>query len=275
MKTFFLAVFCFFLPLKVWAATLLFSDGLESGNVASGWDLTTDSSHYSPNTAETVIVTSPVHSGTYALHYYTLSGTNEHTPAQVGMDSTQLNAIFGTTNPSEIYIEWYEYYDSAYCFPNISQKDLRIGYDDEGAHLESRKEYNFVTQTTNSDLNIQCFCGFAGNTTACDVDFAEHTDEAHPLNEWVKWGAWLKLNTPGSSDGFMKIYKNGTLYIDSGNRNMRGTDTRGVNFFWLGGNYSGTLSCSGHRYYDDFKIYDTFPTATVATVPAVLQASDI
>lgn len=181
------------------------------------------------------------------------------------MPDPTLKNLFGGTYPTELYLEWHEYFDSGYCWPSSSQKLIRIGFYDE-SFPESRKEFGYLVQTSNGDVNIQYFCGQWGNTTNCNVSGAVYSGEAHPTNQWVKWGYWLKLNTSGSSNGFIKVYKNDVLYLDTGNVSLIGNDTKGVNFLWVGGNYSmlggGTAACSGHRYIDDVAIYSTQPTAS-------------
>lgn len=253
-------------------AAPLFSDSFDSGSIDAAWGtaLGVDATHYTPNTAQTTFVTTPTHSGAKALHYYTLQATNEHSPVTVFMYSSAMSSIFGSL-PSEIYIEWYEYFETGYCWPTSSQKLFRLGYDDDGVHPESKKELGFLVQAANTDVNVQYFCGLWGNTSLCNVDGSVHSSEAHPLNTWTKWGYHAKLNTPGSADGYIHVYKNDDLHLSTGNVSLRGTDSRGFNYFWIGGNYSmlsGTLSCSGHRYIDDVAVYDTYPGAPTPTPTA-------
>jgi hypothetical protein len=42
-------------------------------------------------------------------------------------------------------------------------------------------------------------------------------------NTWTQWEIWLRANTPGSSDGFIRIYKDGVTYADQENINIFGS----------------------------------------------------
>lgn len=242
--------------------SLLISDGF-NGSASASWSETVfDTDHYSPSTSAQRYTTSPTpHEGTHALHYFALSGTNEEIPFKF-----QYNL---PASRDELYVEWMQYVDSDYCWPDGSQKLIRAGYYDD-AHPESQKEVNVIVQTSNTDVNLQVFCGAWGNSSLCSTDFAVHSDEAHPEDAWVRWSLHIRLNTPGSTNGFVRLYKNSSLYLDSGARNIRGTDTRGLNYFWIGGNYSmaggvGTLACDGSAYVDDLVAWDQKPISLPPT----------
>jgi hypothetical protein len=42
-------------------------------------------------------------------------------------------------------------------------------------------------------------------------------------NVWTQWEIWVRANTPGKSDGFMRIFKNGALVVDQENMNLNGS----------------------------------------------------
>jgi hypothetical protein len=260
------------------STTLFFGDGqlkLYEGFEAAPCGITAtfgeapyiEAAHYTPNTSATTYVSSPAKAGACAAHYYALTGTNEQTPWQIGMAEARMVELFGGI-PDEIFLQWSEYFSASYPFASSSQKLIRIGYSNE-SHPESKKEFTVVTQATNTDVNLQYFCGAWGDDSLCSVDTAEHSDDPHPLNEWVTWWAWVKLNNPGESDGFMRVYKNGVLYLEQTDADLRGTDTRGFNYFWVGGNYSNLLGAnltgSGSRYIDEIKLYDSYPDPPGAT----------
>lgn len=258
------------------SAELLLEENFNSGTVQSAWTgMYPTAANYTPNTAQSPIIDDPTSSGKgKVLHYYTLSGTNEVIANQVLMDSAEVSALFGE-EPAEVYLEWQEWFDGDYCFPTGSQKMSRLYYYHED-NPESRKEYGVFAGsndniTGNNNLSVGNFCGFSGDTSACDLGESLNSDDAHELEEWITWGLHVKLNTPGVSDGLVVLYKNGTSYLSHLNFQPRGTDTRGMNGLWVGGNYTmnggGTAPCSGSRYIDNIKIYDAAPSATPTPEP--------
>ena len=42
-------------------------------------------------------------------------------------------------------------------------------------------------------------------------------------NVWTQWEIWVRANTPGNSDGFVRIFKNGALVVDQENMNLNGS----------------------------------------------------
>ena len=253
------------------AADLLFSESFESQS-ATTWTAYPDSRHYTPNTAQSLYVTTQAHEGSYSANYYALSGTNERTPVMFYADPTDFNEITGTSDgTTEIYFQWHDYFTSTYPFPSSQQKLFRIGYDNVSFPAE-KKEITVGIQTSNADVDLGYFCGQWGDSSACNVGAALHTNQPIATNQWVKLAIWIKLNTPGSSDGFIRFYIDDVLAMEGTSLNLRGTNTKGFNFLWLGGNYSmlsgGTLSGNGNRYIDDVKWYDSQPDAAPDPSPS-------
>lgn len=244
-------------PLPSYAQTAVLTDSFDSGAVSAAWGqtLTTNALHYTPNTAETTFVNSPAHSGAKAAHYYTLIGTDERAPWQIGLDGAKMDALLGT-NPTEFYFTWHEYFATGYDFPNSSQKLVRFGYAN-GSYPANKVEIGVLIQNSNADINVQFFCGLWGDSSLCNVDNSAHSDQPIALDTWVKFGLWAKMNTPGASDGFIKLYKDDVLFLDKPAVDIRGNGTKGFDYMWIGGNYSngGNLSASGHRYIDDVALY--------------------
>lgn len=241
-------------------ANLIFSDNFDGGVASGSWnEVYFNATSYTPNTSEAKYEGSspaPV-DGSHCVHYFAQSGTNE-------IDAVKLDYAFAS-DISEVFISWREFFATGYPWPTSSQKLFRLYYYNE-SFPASRKEIGVLVQTANADVNLQLFCGLWGDSSLCNVDSAIHSNEAHPENQWVKWSVHVKLNTPGSSDGFIKLYKNDTLYLSGIDIDLRGTDTKGFSNFWIGGNYSmlsgGTLASDGHRYIDKVEVYDGDPGAS-------------
>lgn len=253
----------------------LFSDGFEGSagvcGVSSGWGqaLGGDALHYVPNSGQTTFVATPTHGGACAGNYFLMSGTNERQPWMIGMDATKISSLYGG-EATELYMTWYEFYPTGYPWATGSQKILRWYLNHDPSDPGSRKEYNLWIANSGANVQINRFCGVWGNSTNCNVDAYVNSSEGPPLNQWVKWGYWLKLNTPGETDGFVRLYKDDSLYLSMVDVDMRGNDTHGVDTFWIGGPYSqaggvGTLATDGHRYIDDVTLYDSNSTTTTTT----------
>ncbi len=243
------------------AQALLFSDDFDGG-AATGWDeLFFTDSHYTPTTAESKYVTTPASptGSSHVIHYYALINTNE-------VNVVKLQHDFVSGDESEVYAIWHEYFAADYPFPSTSQKMLRLFFYDE-SFPASRKEITVVVSQENLYVDYSFACGLWGDSSLCNVDFAENTGATpHPTNQWVEWKLWVKLNTPGDTDGFIRLYRNDVLDLSNESVDLRGTDTKGFNSILFGMNYSmaggdGNLPSSGSRYIGTIQIYDGEPAA--------------
>ena len=59
-----------------------------------------------------------------------------------------------------------------------------------------------------------------------------------PTGTWVQWEIHYRPNTSGNSDGFMRVYKNGSLYTSAENVNINGTYSMNNMFVQAGGLYT-------------------------------------
>ena len=189
-------------------------------------------------------------------HYYAPEGTNESTPWEVICYSSSVLAATGQEEFSELCIEWQEYFTSGYPWPTSGQKMIRWFYD-HSSHPESKKSAEFACLNSNANLQAAVYQGQS------DMWF-QNSGESHPLDRWVTWRVWLKLNTPGNADGLFWVYKDGEVLLgEEGLRLKDDADPRGYNAWWIGGNYSnlpgGTMTHSGSRYVTGIKWYNTWP----------------
>lgn len=259
MKKLLLVFLLFAVPAK---ADVILSDDFETGAASTSWsDVTLEPNWYVPDTAIPLYVDTPVHGGSYSIHYYAMAGTNEEGPFYLGLDMDPTE--------DELYVSWWEYFDGDYCWPTGSQKMLRIGNFSGGDNV--RKDFTMVTRESGANVGYEYQCDRTGEGI-CDTGLGTNSEEIHPLDQWVHWALHIKLNTPSASDGFIKLYKNNVSFLSDLNLDLRGSDTTGFDKLWLGGNYSqeggvGTLSCNGHRYLDDITIYDAEPAAEPTPTP--------
>ena len=72
---------------------------------------------------------------------------------------------------------------------------------------------------------------------------------------------WTKLNSPGNSDGFMRVFMDDRLLMGLENISQRKGSSIPWNMLWIGGNYSnqGPQPSNGNRYIDDIRWYTSKP----------------
>lgn len=243
-----------------------FNDGGTCGRLAF-WTSGIDASQYSPNTAETPYVSSPVHSGTCAGHYYLQEGTDELVPF----------TLYKEMPFSEIYMEWWLYFASnpgPLPFPWAAQKLARLGSID-GPPPGSDVPFIYMTSPSGFENgNYQVLItDDLGNQIYLNDEEEFFTDDT-----WGKLALYAKLNTPGTADGIFKYYFNDALIDGVTNlvyRQLGNTDEWSF-FFILGNNswgngagaptYPGAPHFSvpepgGHMYIDDVLVLTTKPGA--------------
>lgn len=182
--------------------------------------------------------------GDRALHYVVLQGTNERAPLTA--------SVSFSPDQQEIYIEHDSYFQPGFPWAESSQKFLRCGYSGGG-----RLMFELIIPWENTAVNMDFF------DLAHNKQYTTSTNEPHPEGQKVKWGLWVKLNTPGQSNGFMRLLKSGIEVAAVMNAPLRGTTVEGFDFCWIGGNssmYPGNVLVSdGHRFADNIRICSTYP----------------
>lgn len=190
-------------------------------------------------------------------HYYAQQGTNEKTPWEVMLTHDKVPQLDKSGSLSEFCLEWREHFVGGYPFPTAGQKMLRVGFDDS-TRPESRKTVDLACLDSGANLQFAAYWGK-------DQEWFRNTGKRHPMDQWVIWRVWLKLNTPGQSDGFVRVFQNGQQFIGGESLKLRtDSDTQGFNFLWIGGNYSmrsgiGGLASNGHRYITGIRLWNTSP----------------
>lgn len=232
------------------AGNVMLEENFDSGGTTSLLELTVNQpSHYAPTTTEQPISVAPGNSATNkSAHYVALEGTNEHAPITLGVDLVEL---FGT-EPSELVLQHDSYFVTGYPWADSSQKFVRCGYSGGG-----RMSFELIIPWENTAVNMDFF------DLANNKEYTTSTNSPHSEGQWITWAWWVKLNTPGQSNGFMRLYKNGVETASVINAPLRGNTIENFDFCWIGGNYSmlagAVLPASGHRYIDNVRICRTWP----------------
>lgn len=194
------------------------------------------------------------------MHYHIPAGIDEVTPIQAGLNGSEaFTAVAGVPEVGEFYLEWEEFFDPNHDFADGSQKLLRFTRIQDGEGPQSGPHVDFWTQ--NDNTNIQLFFYHPDGNGGREIDIFSNTNRSIPTGRWVKFGVWCRLNTPGRSDGFGRVFMDDLLLIDLSDINNRGKSRLGWNAMWIGGNFShrGPSTQSSSRFIDNIRWFDTFP----------------
>lgn len=220
-----------------------------NNTLSSYWnDNYTHAANYTPNTAQTPYVTTPRVDGTHALNYYVQPGDDEITSRQVGLSEF-------TPAITETYVIWHERYASGYPWPQGSQKMMRHIYYTEATGTANE----LLVNVTNSGAKLQCFWVEIAN----EGEAAAEVDNPIVADTWHQFVLWARLNDLGQANGFVKLWMDGTLYINLENQEQRtNSNTLGWNIMWVGGNYTnqGAVTGTGNRYIDELIWFNTKPS---------------
>lgn len=231
------------------AGNVMLEENFDSGGTTSLLELTVNQpSHYAPTTTEQPISVAPGNPATdKSAHYVALEGTDEHAPITLGVNLIEL---FGQ-DPEELVLEHDSYFVAGYPWAVSSQKFVRCGYSGGG-----RMSFELIIPWENTAVNMDFF------DLAHNKQYTTSTNSPHPEGQKVRWSWWVKLNTPGQSNGFMRLYKNGVEVASVVNAPLRGNTIENFDFCWIGGNYSNKgigLPSTGHRFMDNVRICRTYP----------------
>jgi hypothetical protein len=189
-------------------------------------------------------------------HYYAQQGTNEKTPWEVTVGADAMAQLFPPGTASEFCIEWQEYFVGGYPWATAGQKMCRFIYNNS-LHPASNKSAEIAC--LDSGRNMQA--GAYWNSG----EWFQNTGLRHPMDTWTTWRWWMKLNSAGRKDGFIRVTQNGRPYLSAESVKLReDADELGFNMLWIGGNYSqvggvGALPNNGHRYVSGIRLWNTSP----------------
>ena len=192
------------------------------------------------------------------LQQYVPQGVDEVTSAEVLMEGDEaFQRATGNSQAEEFYVEWQEFFPDDHDFADGSQKLMRFTYWRDGD--DSGPGANLVLQTNNS--NVQLTMDDSHGKDGSYIDLFTNTERSLPTGRWVDLGVWVRLNTPGDSDGFAKAYMDGEEIVNMENISNRGEDWRGFNVMWVGGNHTNQKNTvkASNRYIDNIRWYDRKP----------------
>ncbi|MFB3921521.1 MAG: putative Ig domain-containing protein [Terriglobia bacterium] len=259
------------------SANILFQDDFESGCAGVSCTVTTSPSAYLPKwggvTTSTVTTIPPVvqqgvkRSGNYALQFhYVVCG--DSTDPNCGASSQDINRwVSKVISPglTHFFMRGYVYFKSPEPDATVTGNAQRkvMWFSDSTSPANSQVDYaNFLNSWTalgRSTLSL----AFGGNNVAsCAAGANTYIWDMAYLN----WDTWysieveIQLNTPGASDGILRLWVNGTQAYSNTAYNFRGTCTGPISFFSVGrqmNRYNYDV-VDEYRYWDDIVISTSY-----------------
>lgn len=86
-------------------------------------------------------------------------------------------------------------------------------------------------------------------------------------NEWDKLKVHVRLNSPGSANGVVRMWVNGQLRLEHTDINIRYNTAYGVNKFIVGGYATPSSPSNGVQWFDDVNIATSDPDGGATTLP--------
>jgi hypothetical protein len=212
------------------AATLLFSDNFESGAFSQYTE------HHGVG-----IVSSPVHGGSKALEFnYNKFGGGGETYLSIPQSK-------------RLFISYWIYYPTGF--------DYHVAGGRHGWRLHSTSG-QFDTSLWDSNTTWEVFgnCTPAGQCASYTLYGSVPTNYIGTSDQWVHMELDIQLNTTaGSSDGFLKAWKNGVQILNSTNQQFTNVDDswNQISISTNDDNCGSGGSCS--LYMDDWQMWDSNP----------------
>ena len=204
---------------------------------------------------ELSIVTSDPYSGSYCARAQLTSGTHSDNYADFYFGDFY---TIGKDKVEEVYLSLYSKFDPGYVWPSDTQKIALLNLTD-GQVSQRRYQVMIVVDREGryfveySYIASWQFFGLAQN---------QGTPAAVRFGEWDKLKLYTKLNTPGNSDGVVKLWVNNELKISYDDVNIRQNTLYGMNKLILSSYATDASGFNGVQYYDDWILSETDPAVS-------------
>ncbi len=168
----------------------------------------------------------------------------------------------GGDKVEEVYMQMYSKFDPGYVWPNRSHKIALLNLTDGVTSDRRYQVYVYVDPTgryavDHSNIATWQFFGHAQNIG---------TPVTVRSGQWDKLKLYTKLNTPGLSDGIIRLWVNDQLKVSYENVNIRENTNYGMNKFILSSYSTNATGSNGLQWYDDLVVSQTDPGSTIDTV---------
>lgn len=168
----------------------------------------------------------------------------------------------------EVWLEFSSKFDAGYRWPDRqSHKIALINLTDGNSSQRTYQVYIYVTPAgqyaiDHTDIADWRFYGLSQNVG---------TPAAVRFDRWDELKLYTRLNTPGQSDGIIRLWINGELKLDHSGLNIRENTTDGMNKLILSSYTSAQSGGNGRQWYDNWSLTLTDPDAVSPPNPPILH----
>jgi len=246
-----------YIPSALAVSGLPWHSTFDAGNTSewNGWhsgtvEISNEQSYGSGGYAAKVNVVGGTVNNHYLEHYF---GDHAHT----GLDKVE-----------EVYLRFFSMFENSYAWPRSHK--LAIFNITDGTSSQRRYQvYIHIGAdgryyVEHSYIDTWRFFGLNQN-----VGTPPATVE---LNRWDKVKLYVKLNTPGSSDGIIRLWVNDELKMEHSALNLRQNTSFGINKAILSSYTTFTNGGNTTQWHDNWYISETDPDTTAPSAP-VLQVT--
>ena len=169
----------------------------------------------------------------------------------------------GGTKVEEVWLRFYSKFSAGLTWPNRSQKmaiiNLTNGVDNERRY----QVYVYVTPNgryavDHSDIGNWQFYGLSQNVG---------TAVGPRGDQWDKIKMYVRLNTPGQSNGIVRLWVNDELKLQHTNVPMRAGSPYGMNKLILSASATQQTVSNGYQWWDSWSLTMTDPDGGGETTP--------
>lgn len=171
----------------------------------------------------------------------------------------------GLEKVEEVYLEFSSKFEQGYTFPERQGHKLALINLTDGNTTDRRYQVYIVVDGNNqyaitySDIGDWTFRGLNQNVG---------TRETVRFDQWDRLKMYVRLNTPGSSDGIVRMWINGELKLDHSGLNLRENTDYGMNKLILSSYTAHESGSNGMQWYDHWILSETDPVAGDISPPS-------
>jgi hypothetical protein len=161
----------------------------------------------------------------------------------------------GDQKIEEIYLITHSKFDSGYVWPSNGQKiaifNLTNGDDSQ------RRYQVYVKVNTNGQYAVDH--SYIGTWEFFGLPQNQGSPASVRSGQWDKIKLYVRLNTPGSSDGIVKLWVNDVLKLYYNNVNIRQNTSYGINKLIMSSYATDASGSDGYQYFDNWQLATADP----------------
>jgi hypothetical protein len=210
------------------------------------------------------VVTTDAPDGTRAARAALVAGTQNPTTYAEHVFGDWYSLPSPKTKVEEVYLRFYSRFSSGYQWPNTGQKvvifNLMNGVDgDRRYQVYISINSDGTYRVDHSYIDTWQFFGLSQNVgSAVRARF----------DQWDKLKLYVRLNSPGQSNGIVRLWVNDVLKLEYTNRNIRQSTSYGLSKLILSAWSTDESPVNGVQWWDHWTMSRTDPDAGNPSTPA-------